>query len=125
MKKIIIFMALILLSSLVVADSIVGTTEKDIANCSEQLEIVLEQYNSLYADFREGVNCGFAAIQLKEMNDGLGEERDICIEELEKIKVYKIGFYIFFILLVIISIIIFFKAIKKRSQLNKENKNAR
>ena len=107
-------MALILFSSLVVADSTGGTTEKEIANCTGELEMLLESYNRLYDDFKEGINCGTAAITMNYMNEQLSEERDTCLEELERAKTYKIGFYIFFTILIIIAITIFFKAIRKK-----------
>jgi len=93
-------------------------------NCSEKLDLcygqlqrVIDKYNSLLEDFRDGINCGTAAINLKYMNEYLSEERDNCREEIGKIKVYKTGFYIFFIILLMIAAGFLFKSIKKKNNL--------
>ncbi len=104
------------------AEEIIANSSNDeIANCSEQLEVVIELYNDLVYDFRNKTNCGGPALDmLRNMNDQLSEERDIlqeevdvCQEELIKLKVYKISFYIVSIILFIIAMVIIFTAIKK------------
>ena len=87
--------------------------ETNIANCTEQLEICLLEYNSLVYEFRNGTNCGGVTALLKNLNGQLGEERDLCNEELEKQNNYRIGFYIFGTLLCIVAIGLFFIARKK------------
>ena len=117
MKKIVIFMALILLSSFVVADNTtLNTTGEEVANCSEQIIRCIDEYNNLLKDFREGINCGTATLNLKYMNEYLIEERDNCREEVGKIKVYQTGIYIFFILLIMIAVGHLFQAIKKKKR---------
>jgi len=116
MKKIVLFMLVIVFFSLVMAENVTLTESNvsEVANCSEQLEICVEVYNNLLEDFSEGVNCGTATIQLKDANEYLAEERDTCLEELEWIKFYKVGFYIFFIMLIMIAVGFVFQAIKKK-----------
>ena len=87
--------------------------------CEEQLEICIGEYNSLLEDFREGINCGTAFNLVKGMNEVLSEERDNCREEIGQLKVYKIGFYLLFILVIIIALGIIFRSIKA---MRKENK---
>jgi len=128
MKKASVFLIVVLLLPMLVADNLTtNTTEEKIANCSEQLEICIERHNSLLEDFKEGINCGTAFNLVKGMNEVLSEERDTCREEIGKIKVYKTGFYIFFIMLIMIAAGFLFQAIKKKNNLNKEGKikNAR
>lgn len=86
----------------------------DEANCSEQLELCIEQYNSLLYDFRNKTNCGGQALNmLRNMNAQLGEERDICNEELDKVNNYKAGFYFMFSVLIITGIVLIISSFKK------------
>lgn len=87
--------------------------------CGNQLSRIVEEHNDLLKDFRDGTNCGRATTSLKYMNNHLGEERDKCIEEIGKIKVYKTGFYIFFGVLIVIAMSFLFQAMKKKNNLNK------
>ena len=65
-----------------------------VANCSEQLEIVLDEYNYLLADFKNGTNCGRLNDLLKDGNAKLSENLEICSEELGWYKIYKLGFFL-------------------------------
>ncbi len=97
--------------------------------CEEQLNIVLEEYNSLLKDFRQGTNCGGISFGiLKDANELLSKERDTCREEVGELKAYRIGFYSLFILLIILLIFYFRMVLKKENNLDKtgsEVKNAR
>lgn len=97
--------------------------------CEEQLNIVLEEYNNLLKDFRQGTNCGGISFWiLKDANELLSEERDACREEVGELKAYRIGFYSLFILLIVLLIFYFRVVLKKRGNLNKTSlkvKNAR
>ncbi len=83
------------------------------ANCSEELIICLDIYNSLVEDFRDGVNCGTAFNLVKGMNDVLAEERDGCREEIGELKVYRVVVYILLGVLFIIGIVLIVTARKK------------
>ena len=89
--------------------AIMENIEKDEAICEEQIELVIEQYNSLLDDFRSDINCntdcGAAYVMLKGMNEELDEERNICIKEREKLKDYRVGFFILLPALVMIGIV--------------------
>ncbi|KKN48143.1 hypothetical protein LCGC14_0655870 [marine sediment metagenome] len=88
------------------------TSEKAI--CEEQLDIVLDEYNSLLKDFRQGTNCGGISFGIiKDMNELLSEERDTCREEVGELEVFKIGFYSILLLLAIL-LIIFFRVVARR-----------
>jgi hypothetical protein len=89
-----------------------GTIDKQ-ANCSEELIKCIDTYNSLLEDFREGINCGTAFNLVKGMNEVLAEERDNCREEIGKLKVYRVGFYILLVVLFITGIVIIVNAMKK------------
>ncbi len=89
-------------------------TEKEEAVCEEQLEIAIEEYNSLLKDFQKGINCGEVAVFNRGLNAMLAKERDSCREEIGKIKIYRVGFYILLGILTITAIImIIFSVIKK------------
>ncbi len=100
--------------NLTINETIITTeTEKEEAICEEQLEIAIEEYNSLLEDFREGINCGEVAVFNRDLNAMLAEERDSCREEIGKIKVYRVGFFILFGVLIITGIIILFSGMRK------------
>lgn len=85
--------------------------------CEEQLNIVLEEYNSLLKDFRQGTNCdGISFRILKDANELLSKERDACREEVGELKAYRIGFYSLFILLVVLLTLYFKIVLKKRKE---------
>ena len=92
---------------------IMNETIGEQANCSEELVICLDIYNSLLEDFREGTNCGTAFNLVKGMNDVLAEERDNCREEIGELKVYRVMFYILFVALFITGIVMIVTAMKK------------
>jgi len=84
--------------------------------CEEQLNIVLEEYNSLLKDFRQGTNCdGVSFGILKDTNELLGKERDTCREEVGELKAYRVGSYSLFILLIIL-LILYFKVVLKKEK---------
>ncbi len=83
------------------------------ANCSEELIICLDIYNDLLEDFREKVNCGEAFNLVKGFNEVLAEERDNCREEIGELKVYRVMFYILFVVLIISGIALIVTAMKK------------
>ncbi len=93
---------------------IMNETIGEQANCSEELVLCLDIYNSLLEDFREGVNCGTAFNLVKGMNEVLAEERDSCREEIGELKVYRVGFYILLVVLFITGIVIIVTAVKKK-----------
>jgi len=84
--------------------------------CEEQLNIILEEYNSLLKDFWQGTNCdGISFGILKDANELLSKERDTCREEVGELKAYRIGFYSLFILLIIL-LILYFKVVLKKEK---------
>ena len=84
--------------------------------CEEQLNIVLEEYNSLLKDFRQGTNCGGISFGiLKDANELLSKERDTCREEVGELKVYKMGSYGLFILLILL-LMLYFKIVSKKEK---------
>ena len=84
--------------------------------CEEQLNIVLEEYNSLLKDFRQGTNCdGVSFGILKDANELLSKERDTCREEVGELKAYRIGSYGLFVLLIIL-LILYFKVVLKKEK---------
>ena len=93
---------------------IINETIDEQANCSEELIICLDIYNSLLEDFREGVNCGTAFNLVKGMNEVLAEERDSCREEIGELKVYRVGIYILLVVLFIAGIVTIVTAMKKK-----------
>ena len=82
--------------------------------CEEQLELCIDEYNSILEDFRAGLHCGAIVPILKDLNKGLGKERDDCQEEIGRLKTYKLGFYALFVILVITSIVIIYKSFKSK-----------
>ena len=93
---------------------ILNNSNVEEANCSEQLSMCVDEYNSLLSDFRNRTNCGLTdSSMLRSMNTQLGEERDICNEELKKANTYKTGFFLIFTILLITGILIIIRAIRK------------
>ena len=120
-KILILVSILVLPMCLISADNLtmnetglLNETEKEGAICEEQLELAVEEYNRLLEDYRDGMNCGTSTVFLKNMNDILAEERNICMEEIGKIKVFRVGFYIFLGILTLISMLLIFNSVRKK-----------
>ena len=109
---IIFFINIIFAENLTIENDLINGSEVSI--CERQLNRTIEVYNSLLKDFRDGTNCGDAAVTLKYMNEILSEERNECREEIGELKVYKIGFYFLSILLVMIAIVRIYRVIREK-----------
>lgn len=96
-----------------------------IANCSEELESCVNEFNSMLIDYKAGNNCGNAFLTIKDFNQVLTDERNTCREEVGKIKVYKIGFFIILALLTIISLILIIIGRKENKNKPMEDKNGK
>ncbi len=92
---------------------ITNETVKEEAVCEEQLGIILEEYNSLLKDYKDGSNCGMASTMIKGMNEVLAEERDSCREEIGETKVYRGGFFVLLGVLFITAIILLFSGMRR------------
>lgn len=91
------------------------------AVCSEQLQICVDEFNSLLADFRNGTNCNSETFnQLKRMNNDVSADREKLRKEVENLRTYKTSFYIVSILLVVW--IIFVLVTKYSSSKNKSRR---
>lgn len=85
-----------------------------VAICDEQLTICMDNYNSLYYDFRNGTNCNSNTFnQLKKKNLQLSQDTEIYKAEADNLRVYKTSFYVITVLLVIWIIIFFVNTISK------------
>lgn len=100
-------------NSEVIIGNVTNVTIAEEPICEEQLEILLDEYNSLLEDYKAGKNCGNAFYLLESMNKLLGEERDACREEVGGLKVYKVTSYILLGILFITAIVIIYKGMKK------------
>lgn len=126
-----LFVESIFLFGIIILSSFISANEDDLRNdiinvseeqlCERQLNRTVELYNNLLVDFRDGINCGGAAISLKYMNELLSEERNECREEIGELRVYndelatyKIGFYLLFFILVIIMVIKLYRIMRKK-----------
>lgn len=113
----------VIVLSLVLSLSIITALEdnsKDEAICSEQLELCVNEYNSLLEDFRMGVNCNSTTFEtLKHFNGEVTKERDNLREEILNLKNYKGGFYALLLICLLITIILF----RQRLKLNKYQGN--
>jgi len=116
----ILFLFFVLIAGIVLAQNTTINNTEEKAICSEQLEICVEEFNSLLEDFKVGTNCkGTAYEVLKDANEYLTEERNSCLEEVGGLKVYKGGFYFMFGLFIILLIVYFREILKKSKGLNK------
>lgn len=98
-----------------ITENLSGIDLEDEAICSEQLDIVVNEYNNLLEEFKNGTNCGEASFILRSNNAKLAEDRDTCNSELEQIIKYKYGFYIILVILIVTGLIILL-SIKKDNQ---------
>ena len=90
-----------------------------VAVCDEQLQICVDEFNSLLADFRNGSNCNSETFnQLKKKNWELTQDREIYKEKAEKLEVYQNSFYALFALLIIL-IILFFVSNSSKNKLGR------
>jgi hypothetical protein len=71
------------------------------ANCSEQLVLLLNSYNDLVDDFKNGTNCGTLRELLIDNNAKLSNNLKTCNANSVT---YKYGFYIIFAILIIVAI---------------------
>jgi len=121
MKKIIMFLLInLVLINLVFAqqncsegncDIIKNLSNKEEANCTEQLEILLNEYNNLTEDYYSGINCGIIRFLLVENNEKLSNNLKECNEKVGGYKPYKLGFYFLFIVDFLAAIYLFYNSI--------------
>lgn len=110
-----IFLFVFALEGGVVKAQEANSSEK--ANCSEQLQICIDEYNSLLSDFRNGTNCGGTSFNLlKDMNQALGERLEEVEVEVKNLKNYKIGFFLTFVLFLILLIFCFFGVFRNKKR---------
>jgi len=83
------------------------------ANCSEQLQILLNEYNNLTEDYHSGTNCGTIKYILADNNKLLGERLEECREDLGGLKSYRTGYFLLFVLLTIITIVLIYNSFKQ------------
>lgn len=74
------------------------------ANCTEQLQDVIDLYNNLTEDYHAGANCGTVRYLLIDNNAKLSEGLKECNQELGENKMYKYGFYFLFVVMIIVAI---------------------
>jgi len=74
------------------------------ANCSEQLEDLLNIYNNLTEDYQSGANCGTVRYLLIDNNLKLSNRLKDCNKEVGENNVYKVGFYFLLILSIAVAI---------------------
>jgi len=91
-----------------------NSSEKYI-NCSDQLDLLLESYNDLVSDIKNGTTCGTLNSMLKEGNAKLSENLEVCKESINLYKKFKLGFYLM-LSISLICIIYMFYIIKLNKQ---------
>lgn len=74
------------------------------ANCTEQLKDVIYLYNNLTEDYHAGANCGTVRYLLIDNNAKLSDGLKECNQELGENKMYKIGFYFLFGVMIIVAV---------------------
>lgn len=79
------------------------------ANCSEQLEICVAEYNALLEECRSGAWCGTGIQVLSDANKALSEEKSELEKQLNSYKRWKILSFVLFGLLVIWMLTFFIK----------------
>lgn len=98
-------------------ESISNLTLKNItkANCSEQLTMLLNSYNDLIEDYKNGTNCGTIKELLLDNNKKLSDNLKECKSDVDKNKIYMVGFYFLFTVMIIL--IIYFVYMSTRPKL--------
>lgn len=86
------------------------------ANCSEQLTMLLNTYNDLVEDYKNGTNCGTIKELLVENNAKLSSNLKECKSDVDKNKIYMVGFYFLFAVMIILIIYFIYMSYKPKSQ---------
>jgi len=114
MNKIFLILVLLFSLNLVYAqnESCVGEIcLKDEAienNCSKDLDLLLEKYNLLVDDVKNGATCDTLNSMLKDGNEKLSNNLKECNKSISPYKGYKAGFYIMSIICFICCVYMFY-----------------
>src|SRR3990167_5226064 len=113
--KIVVLLFSVMLVGMVLAQSEYDnwSFNEEVPICSEQLQICIIEFNSLLSDFREGINCYGEAFEiLKESNQNLSIQRDAHLDEVNRLKNYRLGFYAILTLLIFFVLFYFTQILK-------------
>jgi len=121
-----IFLLITIYSPTVRAPATFEENTTGVADCGEQLQLCIGEFNSLLSDFWNGTNCDSETFTyLKQKNSDLAIDRSRCMAQVEELKgeliLYKIGFLALVIVLCLISVI-FYSKNKSRRRLRNGNK---
>lgn len=85
-------------------------------NCSEQLTILLNTFNDLVEDYKNGTNCGTIKELLVDNNKKLSDNLKECKADVDKNKMYMVGFYFLFAVMIILIIYFVYMSYGHKSQ---------
>lgn len=85
-------------------------------NCSEQLHLLLNTYNDLVWDYKNGTNCGTIKELLTDNNKKLSDNLKVCNKDVDKYKIYMVGFYFLFAVMIILIIYFIYMSYGHKSQ---------
>jgi hypothetical protein len=95
----------------------IKTTIEEKTNCSEQLTLLLNTYNDLVEDYKNGSNCGTIRDLLIDNNAKLSDNLKKCNTEKNP---YMLGFYFLFIVGIILALywlyLIFLKSQEEKNE---------
>ncbi len=82
--------------------------------------MLLNTYNDLVEDYKNGTNCGTIKELLTDNNKKLSDNLKECKKEVDKNKIYMVGFYFLFFVMIVLIIYFAYMSFKSKSQ---EDKN--